>query len=176
MMRQNKGNNEICLTPIQRFIRYRVQHYNPQIYWKRRNIVVDHQSRVPKIIKYYYLYYLKKCDAMNNASLGTHLGFGATFKAVPSFPHGLYGIVLSHNVSIGTGAVIFHQVTIGEGKNGAPQIGDYVTIGAGAKIIGNVRIGSHVTIGAGAVVTFDVPDHSIVRAAKGTVYERKEEN
>lgn len=140
MMGQIKDNDEIRLTPIQQFIRCRVQHYNPRIYWKRRNIVVDHKSRVPKIIKYYYLYYLKKCDAMNNASLGTHLGFGATFKAVPSFPYGLYGIVLSHNVSIGEGAVIFHQVTIGEGKNGAPQIGDYVTIGAGAKIVGNVKM------------------------------------
>ena len=174
-MRQIKDNKEVRLTPIQRFIQCRVQHYNPRIYWKRRNIVVNPESRVPKIIKYYYLYYLKKCDAMNNASLGTHLGFGAAFKGVPSFPHGLYGIVLSHNVSVGKGTVIFHQVTIGEGKNGAPQIGDYVTIGAGAKIIGHVRIGSHATIGAGAVVTFDVPDYSIVRAAKGTVCERKEE-
>lgn len=58
-MGQIKDNDEIRLTPIQQFIRCRVQHYNPRIYWKRRNIVVDHKSRVPKIIKYYYLYYLK---------------------------------------------------------------------------------------------------------------------
>ncbi|OUN06771.1 hypothetical protein B5G42_15735 [Flavonifractor sp. An91] len=68
--------------------------------------------------------------------------------------------------------VIYHQVTIGEGRNGAPNIGDNVLIGAGAKIIGNVRIGSGSVIGAGAVVTFDVPDNSIVRAAKGTILEK----
>jgi serine O-acetyltransferase len=43
----------------------------------------------------------------------------------------------------------------------APQIGDHVDIGAGAKLLGNIRIGNHVRIGANAVVLCDVPDHSI---------------
>jgi serine O-acetyltransferase len=43
----------------------------------------------------------------------------------------------------------------------APQIGDHVDVGAGAKLLGNIRIGNHVRIGANAVVLCDVPDHSI---------------
>ena len=53
-------------------------------------------------------------------------------------------------------------MTIGEGRGGAPVIGDNVLIGAGAKIIGGVRIGSNVRIGAGCVVAKDVPDGATV--------------
>lgn len=165
-------SNEIRLSWPQRIIRRRVQHYNPEKYWKRRDIVVSQKTKIPKIVRYYYLYYIKKCDAWNNASLGTHLGFGATFGSRPRLPHGMYGIIMSHNVSVGEDVTIYHQVTIGEGANGAPRIGSHVTIGAGAKILGNVTIGDYVTIGAGAVVTFDVPDHSVVKAAKGTIFQK----
>ncbi len=90
------------------------------------------------------------------------MGFGAAFKTVPNFPHGLYGIIVSHNAVIGANATIFHQVTIGEGKGGAPVIGDNSFIGAGAKIIGKITIGSNCKIGAGCVVTHDVPDGATV--------------
>lgn len=108
------------------------------------------------------LLYIKRCDAFNNASLGTHIGFGAAFKTVPHLPHGLYGIIVSHNAVIGANATIFHQVTIGEGKGGAPVIGDNCFIGAGAKIIGKITIGSNCKIGAGCVVTHDIPDGATV--------------
>ena len=38
-----------------------------------------------------------------------------------------------------------------------PILGDRVSVGAGAKIIGPVTVGDDVTIGANAVVTKDVP-------------------
>ena len=53
---------------------------------------------------------------------------------------------------------IYHQVTIGEGKGGAPYIGDNVLIGAGAKIIGKVKVGDGAKIGAGCVVYKDIPE------------------
>lgn len=70
---------------------------------------------------------------------------------------------------IGSNCTIFHQVTIGEGKDGAPIIGDEVLIGAGAKIIGNVKIGANSKIGVNAVVVHDVPENSIVTAQEGTI-------
>ncbi len=163
--------NEIKLNPIERVMRSKIQHYNPQKFWKRRTALVQN-NRIPKIIKLYYLYYVKKCEAFNNSTTGIHIGFGASFETVPNLPHGLYGIVVSHNAKIGKNATIFHQVTIGEGKNGAPQIGDNVVIGAGAKLFGNIKIGNNCKIGGGAVVTFDVPDNCVVKAAKGTIVER----
>lgn len=76
---------------------------------------------------------------------------------------------MSHNAIIGSNCTIFHQVTIGEGKGGAPIIGDNVLIGAGAKIIGNVKIGSNSKIGVNAVVAHDVPENSIVIAPEGNI-------
>lgn len=153
---------EIRLSRIEKFIRGHLQYYNEKKYWKRRNIIMNNASHFPKFLKYYYLYYIKKTDAFNNATLGTHIGFGASFKDIPNFPHGLYGIVISHNAIIGKNVTIYHQVTIGEGKNGAPQIGDNVIIGAGAIVIGNVIIGNRVKIGAGCVVTNSIPDDATV--------------
>lgn len=40
-------------------------------------------------------------DAYNNASFGTHIGYGAQFKSPPLLPHGLRGIFISHNAQIG---------------------------------------------------------------------------
>ena len=94
--------------------------------------------------------------------MGTHRNFGAQFATPPNLPHGLNGIIISHNTVIGKNSTIFHQVTIGEGKNGAPIIGDNVLIGAGAKIIGKIKIGDNVKIGAGCVVSCDIPDNCTV--------------
>ena len=58
------------------------------------------------------------------------------------------------------------------GKNGAPIIGNNVSIGAGAIIIGGIRIGNNVKIGAGAVVVDDVPDNSVVVGEKARVIKK----
>ncbi len=70
--------------------------------------------------------------------------------------------------------MIFHHVTIGEGKGGAPKIGDNYYIGAGAKIIGNIKIGDNVRIGAGCVVVTDMPDNCTVVMEKPIIIVRKE--
>jgi serine O-acetyltransferase len=77
------------------------------------------------------------------------------------------GLYLPHTVgtvigawSIGKNAVIFQGVTLGaksidagyNSKN-RPMVGDNVTIGAGAKVLGGILIGNNVTVGANAVVT-----------------------
>ncbi len=68
------------------------------------------------------------------------------------------GIVIHPEAEIGPNCLIFQQVTIGAGlKPGLPVIEGHVDIGAGAKIIGNIRIGAHARIGANAVVLHDVP-------------------
>jgi len=61
--------------------------------------------------------------------------------------------------------MIMQQVTIGvKGGNNddAPYLEHGVDVGAGAKILGNIRIGANSIIGANAVVTGDVPANSIV--------------
>ena len=67
------------------------------------------------------------------------------------------GIVIHSDASVGPNCLIFQQVTLGGGPQGAPQIGGHVDIGAGAKILGRVVVGDHALIGANAVVLGDVP-------------------
>ncbi len=152
---------EIKLSRMERFFRCIVQHYNHEKYWKYRSIVID-PKQGSKLGDMYRLWYIKRSDAFNNASMGTHRNYGAKFATPPKLPHGLNGIVVSHNAIIGRNCRIYHQVTIGEGKGGAPTIGDDVLIGAGAKIIGNVHIGNRAKIGIGCIVMQSVPEDCIV--------------
>ena len=138
----------------------RFQHYDPKRYWKRRKEVIDPHSKYPKAIRLLWLFYIKRCDAFNNASMGTGLNEGATFKGVPILPHHLNGIIVGYDVVIGEKVTIHQQVTIEQPKGGKTTvIGDNVFIGKGAVILGGCRIGNNVKIGANAVVTSDLPDN-----------------
>jgi serine O-acetyltransferase len=54
----------------------------------------------------------------------------------------------------------------------APQIGNNVDIGAGAKVLGRIRIGDNVRIGANAVVVSDVPDDCIAVGVPAVIKPR----
>lgn len=76
-----------------------------------------------------------------------------------------YGtMVVNSNAKIGNYCRIQECTTIGSsGSDVAPQIGDYVFIGSGARIIGEVSIADGIAIGANAVVvkSFEEPWISI---------------
>ena len=84
------------------------------------------------------------------------------------------GIMFDHatSVVIGETAVVeddfsmLHEVTLGgTGKVGGdrhPKIGRGVMIGAGAKVLGNIRVGEGAKVGAGSVVLDDVPPFTTV--------------
>lgn len=165
--------SDLKLSPAERFFRRLVQRYNPDKYWRYRAIVID-PSKGSKLGDLLRLFYIKRTDAFNCASMGTHRNLGAKFATPPNLPHGLNGIIVSHNVVVGKNCTIFHQVTIGEGRGGAPVIGDNVMIGAGAKLVGGIRIGNNVRIGAGCVVMQDVPDNTTVLPAAPQLITRKE--
>ncbi len=77
-----------------------------------------------------------------------------------------YGpIVVNSNAKIGSFCRIQTSVTIGatNGSHLAPQIGDYVYLGDGCKIIGDINIADGICIGANAVVvkSFHEPNITI---------------
>lgn len=92
------------------------------------------------------------------------------------------GIFINGKVRIGDNVDIYHDVTLGtniarNGKGGgAPIIGNYVVIGAGAKVLGPITIGNNVAIGANAVVVKDVPDNVSVAGIPAKVISRKGSN
>lgn len=163
--------SEVTLSKVENIVRARIQHYNEEKYWKYRSQVISRErGGFESIVCKLKLLYIKRCDAFNNASLGTHLGFGAFFEDIPIFPHGLYGIVISHNVAIGRNCTIYHQVTIREGRDGAPRIGNDVWIGPGAKIFGNICIGNNVRIGANCVIFTDIPDNTTIKCSNSIIF------
>lgn len=104
--------------------------------------------------------------------------FTNDIKGPINFLHGVYGIFISGGAKIGENCTIYHQVTIGsnmliDSKGfGYPTIGDNCLIGAGAKIIGNVKIGNNCRIGANAVVSVDLPDNTIIVLSKPVVFTK----
>ena len=71
------------------------------------------------------------------------------------------GIVIGETAVIGDNCSMLHGVTLGGSGNDRgdrhPKIGRGVMIGAGAKILGNIKIGDCVRVAAGSVVLNDVP-------------------
>lgn len=128
-------------------------------------------SSLKKIYGFLYTYSLQ-CK-------GSWISLSASFDGVPCFPHGIYGVFISGGAVIGRNCVIFQQVTIGsntllDSKGfGVPIIDNNCYIGAGAKIIGNVKVGNNVRIGANAVVHTDVPDNCVVTCGSQSVIPKE---
>lgn len=77
--------------------------------------------------------------------------------------HGI-GVVIGETAILKDNITIYQGVTLGgvtlESTKRHPTILSGVTIGAGAKILGNITIGENSKIGANSVVIRDVPDNS----------------
>lgn len=90
------------------------------------------------------------------------------------------GVVIGETTVIGEDVTIYQGVTLGgTGKDVGkrhPTIGDRVTIGAGAKVLGPFTVGSGSKIGAGAVVLKEVPPNCTVVGNPGRVVRRQGEN
>lgn len=83
------------------------------------------------------------------------------------------GVVIGETAGVGADVTIYHGVTLGgtslgQGKR-HPTIGDRVTLGAGAKVLGNLTVGDDSRIGANAVLVRSVEDHSVVVGVPGQV-------
>ena len=76
------------------------------------------------------------------------------------------GVVIGETAEVGDGVTIYQGVTLGgtgdqRGKR-HPTVGDYVTIGSGAKLLGPVLVGDGAKVGANTVVVSDVPASATV--------------
>lgn len=72
-----------------------------------------------------------------------------------------HSIVIGETAVVGDDVSMLHSVTLGgtgkEDGDRHPKIGNGVMIGAGAKVLGNIRVGHRSRIAAGSVVLSDVP-------------------
>jgi serine O-acetyltransferase len=84
--------------------------------------------------------------------------------------HGM-GVVIGETTEVGDDVTLFQGVTLGgrsmsKGKR-HPTIGNRVTVGAGAKVLGPLLIGDDTQIGANAVVIKDGPAGSVIVGVPG---------
>ena len=108
---------------------------------------------------------------------GIEIHPGATIGRRFFIDHGM-GVVIGETTEIGDDVMLYHGVTLGgrslnKGKR-HPTIGNRVTVGAGAKVLGPILIGEDSAIGANAVVTHDVPADSIATGIPAIVRPRTE--
>jgi len=89
------------------------------------------------------------------------------------------GIVIGETAVVEDGCTILQEVTLGgTGKDSGdrhPKVGKHVLIGAGAKILGNVRIGDCAKIGAGSIVLRPIPSHATAVGVPAKIIGRARE-
>jgi len=76
------------------------------------------------------------------------------------------GVVIGETAEIGSRVTLYQGVTLGgtgfaRGKR-HPTVGDDVTVGSGAKLLGPIEVGHGAKVGANTVVVSDVPPNSTV--------------
>lgn len=91
--------------------------------------------------------------------------------------HGM-GVVVGETAIIGDDVTIYHGVTLGgvslcKGVR-HPDVGNNVTIGAGAQLLGPIKIGDHARIGSNAVVVKDVKANSTMVGVPARHVKQKE--
>ena len=101
---------------------------------------------------------------------GIEIHPGATLGAGILIDHGM-GVVIGETAELGDRITIYHGTTLGgtgkeKGKR-HPTVGNNVVIGAGSKVLGNIKIGSNSKIGANSVVLDDVPEGATVVGIPG---------
>ncbi len=86
------------------------------------------------------------------------------------------GIVIGETAVVGDNVSILQDVTLGgtgkEQGDRHPKVGSGVMIGAGAKVLGNIRIGDGAKVGACSVVLKDVAPHTTVAGIPARVVGR----
>jgi serine O-acetyltransferase len=99
-----------------------------------------------------------------NGVYGIELPYCAQIGRRVVFEH-QHGIVVHGEAVIGDDCILRQGVTLGirslDQLAHAPVLGRRVNVGAGAKILGNVKVGDDADIGANAVVLEDVPSGAL---------------
>jgi serine O-acetyltransferase len=89
--------------------------------------------------------------------------------------HGM-GTVIGETAIIGDDVTLYQGVTLGgtgkeKGKR-HPTLGNNISVGSGAKLLGNITIGDNCRVGAGSVVLRNVPANSTIVGVPGHIVLR----
>lgn len=91
------------------------------------------------------------CDIPSNVKIGP--GFRMDHS---------WGVIINSKAVIGSNFLIKSGAVIGATEKGIPSIGNNVSVGVHALLLGNISVADGAEIGAGAIVTHDVLENAIV--------------
>ncbi|PKW26857.1 serine O-acetyltransferase [Phycicoccus duodecadis] len=112
-------------------------------------------------------------STMTRAATGVEIHPGAQIGQRFFIDHGM-GVVIGATAVVGDDVMLYHGVTLGgrslqRGVKRHPTVGDRVTIGTGARVLGDIEIGDDVQIGANSVVVKDVPAGAVATGVPARV-------
>lgn len=129
-------------------------------------------------------WYCRELMESAHSSTAIDIHPGATIGDHFFIDHGV-GVVIGETAVIGEWCRIYQSVTLGamhfqeeggvlkRGTKRHPTVGDYVTIGAGAKLLGNITVGSYVRIGANCWINSDIDDNQTVYISEHPTHKFK---
>ncbi|MGB7594231.1 MAG: serine O-acetyltransferase EpsC [Erysipelotrichaceae bacterium] len=105
---------------------------------------------------------------------GIEIHPGATIGRRLFIDHG-FGTVIGETSIIGDDCTVYHDVTLGgttlDAVKRHPTLGNGVTVGAGAQVLGPINLGDYSRVGANAVVVKDVAPNTTVVGIPARVVE-----
>jgi serine O-acetyltransferase len=106
---------------------------------------------------------LAGCDLPRQARVGPGL----------QLHHGGRGVAVSKRAVLGACCQLYQGVAVGNrDASGEPVLGDQVTLGAYAAVLGPVTVGDGASVGPHAVVLTDVPAGALVRSPRTEIVLR----
>lgn len=101
---------------------------------------------------------------VTRAVTGVEIHPGATIGRRFFIDHGM-GVVIGETTEIGDDCMLYNSVNLGgrtlaKGKR-HPTLGNGVTVGSGARVLGDITLGDGAQVGANAVVVKDVPAEAV---------------
>ena len=136
-----------------------------KIYRLSRKCYEKNIPLIPKILKLFIRIFFSATIPYQ-----ANIGYGT------KFPHAGQGVVVNEKSVIGKNCIIGAGTIIGGkgGSNGAPQIGDNVTLGANCCVIGEIKIGNNSIVGAGAVVTKNFESNVVIAGNPAKIIKNRE--
>jgi len=147
------------------------RYIEPLLYFKGFHALVTHRF-AHELLKQGRRDYALYLQSQSSRIFAVDINPAARIGIGIMFDHGT-GIVIGETAAIGDNCSLLQGVTLGgtgkETGDRHPKIGANVMIGAGAKVLGNIKIGDCSRIASGSVVLKDVPRETTVAGVPAKV-------